>query len=45
MHNIIVYLFMFFCSSSYRHVSASNYAIIKGGYIKLHKMCMNVNRK
>jgi hypothetical protein len=30
MHNVIVYLFIFFCSTSPRHVSASNYAIIKG---------------
>jgi hypothetical protein len=39
MHNI-VYLFIF--SSSPRHVSASNYAVIKGAVSKLHKMCMNV---
>jgi hypothetical protein len=30
MHSIIVCLFIAFCSSSPRHVSASDYAIIKG---------------
>jgi hypothetical protein len=42
MHNI-VYLFVFL--SSPRHVSASNYAIIKGAISKLYKMCMNVTTK
>jgi hypothetical protein len=31
--------------SSPRHVSASNYVIIKGDISKLHKMCMNVTTK
>jgi hypothetical protein len=42
-HNF-VYLFIFYLSSP-RHVSASNYAIIKGAVSKLHKMCMNVTTK
>jgi hypothetical protein len=45
-HNIIVYfIYLSFCSSSPRHVSASNYAIIKGVISKLHKMCTNVTIK
>jgi hypothetical protein len=44
MHNIIVYLFIFYLSS-HRHVSASDYAIIKGVISRLHKMYMNVNIK
>jgi hypothetical protein len=42
MHSM-TYLFIFL--SSPRHVSASNYAIIKAAISKLHKMCMNVTTK
>jgi hypothetical protein len=42
MHTII---HLYFCSASPRHISASNYAIIKGAISKLHKMCMNVTIK
>jgi hypothetical protein len=39
-----IYLFIFY-SSSPRHVSASNYAIMKWAVSKLHKMCMNLTIK
>jgi hypothetical protein len=42
MNNIFC-LFIFL--SSPQHVSASNYAIIKGAISKLHKMCMNIFKK
>jgi hypothetical protein len=43
VHNIVC-VFIFFLSAP-RHVSASNYAIIKGATSKLYKMCMNVTVK
>jgi hypothetical protein len=39
MHTTI---YLSFCLTSPRHVSASNYAIIKGALSTLHKMCANV---
>jgi hypothetical protein len=43
MHNIL-YLLIFYLSFP-RHISASNYAIIKGTISKLHKMWMDVTTK
>jgi hypothetical protein len=43
MHSV-VYLCIFYLSFP-RHVSASNYSIIKGAISKLHNMCMNVTIK
>jgi hypothetical protein len=45
MHNVVVLFIYIFCSSSPRHVSASDYAIIKAAISKLHKKCRNVNIK
>jgi hypothetical protein len=42
MHTII---YLSFCLTSPRHVSASNCAIIKRAISKLHKVCMNVTIK
>jgi hypothetical protein len=42
MHTII---YLSLGLTSPRHVSAGNYATVKGAISKLHKMCMNVTTK